>query len=100
MNGPIATGSGVLVCCLKGVFLFFSLFTHSCVKNCIDLSLVKTELLKMSFFHDIYLIVLAPVVQMSYSAINRINRYPVDKWILTTLSTGLRFIQWIGLSTF
>ena len=47
MNGPIATGGGVLVCCLKSVFFFF---THSCVKNCIDLSRVKTELLKRSFY--------------------------------------------------
>ena len=51
MNGPIATGSSVLVCCLKSVFfIFFSLFTHSYVKNCIDLSRVKTELLKRSFY--------------------------------------------------
>ena len=46
MNGPISTGSGVLVYCLKSFFFF----THSCVKNCIDLSRVKTELLKRSFY--------------------------------------------------
>ena len=31
--------------------------------------------------HDIYITVLAPVVQMFYSAINRVDHYPVDSVI-------------------
>ena len=50
MNGPIATSGGVLVCCLKSFFFFVFFFKHSCVKNCIHLSRVKTELLKRSFY--------------------------------------------------
>ena len=84
-NGPIAAASGVLVCCLSR-FCYFALFTHSCVNNCTDLSPVNTELTVKEdkcccpFIRDIYITVLAPVVQMFYSAINPINHYPVVKY--------------------
>ena len=89
MNGQIAAASDVLVCRLPGfffVFFFFGFFTHSCVNNCTNLSRVKTELtvkedkLGCPFIGDIYITVLAPVVQIFYGAINQINHYPVDKY--------------------
>ena len=84
-NGPIAAASGVLVCCLSR-FCYLALFTHSCLNNCTDLSRVNTELTVKEnkcccpFIRDIYITVLAPVVQMFYSAINPTHLYPVDKY--------------------
>ena len=69
MNGPIEPESNVPVCYLPGLFvcLFVRFITHSSVKNCIDLSRVKTELTVKEdkcccpFIRDIYITVLAPV---------------------------------------
>ena len=86
-NGPMAAASGVLVRCLSR-FCYLFLFTHSCLNNCTDLSRVNTELTVKGdkcccpFIRGIYITVLAPVVQMFYSAINPINHYPVDKYYL------------------
>ena len=86
-HGPMAATSGVLVRRLSR-FCYLFLFTHSCLNNCTDLSRVNTELTVKEdkcccpFIRDIYITVLAPVVQMFYSAINPINHYPVDKYYL------------------
>ena len=111
MNGPIAAASGVLVCYLPRI-CFLAFFTHSCLNICTDLSRVTTELSQLTikegkwcypFTRDIYITVLAPVVQIFYGAINQINYYPVDKYYGYQLRYPLdrrRFIQWIALSTF
>ena len=84
MNGPIARGSGVLVCCLKSVFFFFFFFfffLRTVVWRTASIFHVwRPNCQRGPFIHDIYITVLAPVVQMLYSAINRINHYPVDKY--------------------
>ena len=79
-NGPIAAVSDVLVCCLSRL-CYLALFTHSCLNYCTDLSGANTEnKCCCPFIRDIYITVLAPIVQMFYSEINPINHYPVHKY--------------------
>ena len=68
MNEPIEPASDVLgVYCLSR-FYYLSLFTHSCLNNCTDLSRVNTELTVKEekcccpFIRDIYITILAPFV--------------------------------------
>ena len=90
-------------------FFFFCFLFFGCVSNCTDLSRVKTKLTVKEdkwdcpFIGDIYITVLAPVVQIFYGAINQINHYKVDKYYGYQLRYPLdrrRFIQWIALSAF
>ena len=70
----------------KWFFFFLAFFTHSCVKNWTDLSRVKTEVTVKEdkccypFIRDIYIIVLALVVQLFCGEFHRINPFPVDKY--------------------
>ena len=72
---------------LQVLFFFFGFFfTHSCVKNWTDLSHVKPEVTVKEdkccgpFIRDIYITVLAPVVQLFYGEFHRINPFPEDKY--------------------
>ena len=86
--------------------LLFGFVTHSCLNYCTDLSGAKTEnKCCCPFIRDIYITVLAPVVQMFYSAINPINYYPVHKYywyqqrypLDRDLSSGERYLpfKWL-----
>ena len=86
MNGPIGQPVPLRMLPLEILFLGSFLLTHSCLNNCTDISRVKTELTVKEdkcccpFIRNIYITVLAPVVQTFYGEMNQTNHYPVDKY--------------------